>query len=153
MFNILYNSKYINGNKEDINKIYNVQYNGLIDVGYWYNDTTIIDDKLLMNEISKKYDYIYLFLNDIENLYNINEDSYDVYNYTDKNINKNKIFYFVDNGHITGINIPVPTLSHFLVTTINESLLRDIHQGIYRLRLLGYCQYVTIIQNKSTKQL
>ena len=100
-----------------------------------------------MDKIRVKYEYIYLFINDIEHLYDINKNSYGVYNYTDKNINKNKIFYFVDNGHITGINIPVPTLSHFLVTTINESLLRDIHQGIYRLRLLGYCQYVTIIQN------
>ena len=100
-----------------------------------------------MNKIKSKYEYVYLFINDIEHLYDIKNNIYKIYDNDATDINKNKIFYYVDNGHITGINIPVPTLSHFLVTTIKESLLRDIHQGIYRLRLLGYCQYVTIIQN------
>ena len=34
MFNILYNSYYITTNKQNINNIFNIKYNGLIDVGY-----------------------------------------------------------------------------------------------------------------------
>ena len=59
----------------------------------------------------------------------------------------NEIFYFVDNGHITGININIPLLSNFYITTIKESLLRDVHQGIFRLRLVGLCQKITIISD------
>ena len=103
-----------------------------------------------MGEIKKKYNYIYLFINDIEYIYDIDRKEYYIYN---NHFDKKQIFYFIDNGHITGVNIPVPTLSHFLVTTIDSSLLRDVHQGIYRQRLIGYCQYVTIIINDNTNNI
>ena len=118
MFNILYNSYYIKSNKTDIHKIYDVKFNGIIDIGYWYNDSTIIDDELLIKSINKKYKYIYLFINDIEYLYDISKKTYNTYNYNNKNMTN--IFYFIDNGHITGINIPAPIIAHFLVTT-NEA--------------------------------
>ena len=150
MFNILYNSEYIDANKTNINEIYEKKYNGIIDIGYWYNNSTIIDDQKLLNKIEATYKYIYIFVNDIENLFDIKNKKYILYANRNENVTKQEIFYFIDNGHITGVNIPVPTLSNFLITTINKSLLRDIHQGIYRLRLLGYCHHVTImIDNKN----
>ena len=68
--------------------------------------------------------------------------------YTGKN--KQEIFYYVDNAHITGVNIPFTSKSHCLVTTNKFTTLRDLFQGIYRLRDIDISQKITLIYSFNT---
>ena len=93
------------------------------------------------------YKYLYFIKKNInsadtETIYDIANNIYYDYN---KNFNNKEIFYFIDNGNLTGVNVSFPTISHFLITTHNKSLIRDIQQGMFRLRLLDYTHTIDII--------
>ena len=163
LFKILYSTKILLvNNLNKINHIFNLIidknniYNGLIDVGFYFNKTNFIESfieyiTLNKNSIGYKHRYIYFIKKnksgaDTETLYDVENKIYYDYN---NNFNKKEIFYFIDNGNLTGVNVSFPTISHFLITTHNKSLIRDIQQGMFRLRLLDYTHTIDIIYHNN----
>ena len=160
LFKILYSTKILLVDNSDkikyifdliINKN-NKNYNGLIDVGFYFNKTNFIEsfiEYITPNKksIKQKHRYIYFIKKnnsgaDTETLYDVENNIYYDYN---NNFNKKEIFYFIDNGNLTGVNVSFPTISHFLITTHVKSLIRDIQQGMFRLRLLDYTHTIDMI--------
>ena len=68
---------------------------------------------------------------------------------TNISIDINQIFYFIDNGHITGLNVPFKLNSCCYVTTNKNTISRDLLQGIYRLRDIELLQKIIIIKDES----
>ena len=110
------------------------KYNTFIDVGAFFVGTGIVElVKMLALHIHSKFRYIVYVTNTKKYHDRITNKSSPVLSLSENN--KEAIFLF-DNSHITGIDFEkyMPIESVGLTTISNDTRLRDISQGIFRLR-------------------
>jgi hypothetical protein len=142
--------------KEILNKISEKKYKALIDVGsFFYNDTNdMIANKWknILNKIRPEITGYVLFLDNKNNkyVYNIREDlPYEKFEPIKHK--KDDLYIYFDQSHITGIDIKLPTNVKGLVTVSENTNLRDLAQGSYRLREIKSGQKFDIVLSKLAK--
>jgi len=157
-----YISNYSNNDERTekiLEKISIEKYRALIDVGsLFYDDTNDIIAKKWAKNLKKlliKQGYV-LFLDNKNNKY-----VYNIAN-TDPNLHyerfdpikhkKEDLYIYFDQSHITGIDIKLPTNAKGLVTVSENTNLRDLAQGSYRLREIKSGQSFDIILSELAKE-
>ena len=126
------------------------KYSVLIDSGAFFRDSLDICLDILKVNLLKDnlYECIVYIDNDNIKKYmtKTNINTYDTKNYTDNiDIPLNKRFYYFDNKHIVGQDFKINENAYGLVTIRYDSKLRDISQGIFRLRKIELGQRCDII--------
>jgi hypothetical protein len=131
-----------------INNIINHKCNSLIDIGYFIiekstEQTMIKIKKILENSSQNKYEY-YVFID--------NENDQKKYIDTNNNVqlyvqppDKQKMFVYFDQKHITGFDIQQYENAVALVTIRETTTFRDAAQGIFRMRNINKGQHVVFL--------
>lgn len=111
-------------------------YNTLIDAGAFFIKHTIKKLILELSQVLKsKFKYI-VFADVYSEFYDIQNDLFKSLDQLEENIDKKLLFFIFDNAHITGLDFRkyMPLDSIGLTTLSFNTRLRDVSQGIFRLR-------------------
>jgi hypothetical protein len=124
------------------------KYSVLIDSGAFIREDIFKIVKIIGNEIFDFFDCV-IYIDD-DNFKRVLRKNDTVELFTENlNIDPTKRFYFFDNKHITGQDFLIKRDAYGLITFRYNSRLRDISQGLYRLRKIGISQKCDFIYLKN----
>ncbi len=132
-----------NGN-DMINYAMSNGYHVIIDVGcYFVNVDNLAVAKLIHNNLKKNNSKIntVVFIDNNDGKKAINEFG-NIVNYEEITEPLEKRFYYYDQAHITGIDMQIYSLAKGLISIAFFNRLRDVAQGIYRMRKINKGQTV-----------
>jgi hypothetical protein len=138
-----------------LNTVTTKDYRAIIDVGsLFYNHTN--DDiakiwKFYLHNNNKKGYVLYLDNKNKKHVYNISQNKDQKEDFDPIKHKKDQLYVYFDQAHITGIDIKLPIDIKGLVTVSENTNLRDLAQGSYRLREIKSGQKFNIILSESAK--
>lgn len=122
-------------------------YNALIDVGAYFINNKNIDVAKQIIQNNDKFNYV-VYIDENNNKIGIDKH-FVSYNYNDIRENLSNVFFYYDQGHITGQDLKIYNKAIGLITISNFTRFRDASQGIFRLRQINKGQTINFCVRKS----